>query len=103
MNQNECAITDMVRGWYSEIKNDYNFETGIGRSVGNFQAVVWSNTTKVGCGIKYKSGGGTYATVRYTPAMHTVLNFTQIVVENVKRRKTAGKSSDSSWELMSTS
>ena len=88
----------MVRGWYSEIKNDYNHKTGNGRSVRNFQAVIWSNTTKIGCGIKYKPGDGTYATVRYTPTMNTI---TQIVPENVKPRKAAGESSDSSCDVMS--
>ena len=89
----KCAIASMVRGWYSEIKNNYNYQTGLGnnQAVRHFKAVVWSNTTKVGCGIKIKPGDGTYGTVHYTPAMHTFANPSEFVVENVKQREILSK------------
>lgn len=93
MDKKECAIAGMVRGWYSEIKNYYNYQTGLGNNQGvrHFQAVVWSNATKMGCGIKIKPGDGTYVTVLYTPAMHTFANPSEFVVENVKQREKLGQ------------
>jgi hypothetical protein len=92
MNLTESAIAGAVRGWYSEIKNDYNYETGTGNGkvVGHFQAVVWSSTTKLGCGINIQSGDGTYVTAHYSPASHASADRDKLAPLNVKPRKAPG-------------
>ncbi|XP_001633779.2 uncharacterized protein LOC5513576 isoform X2 [Nematostella vectensis] len=74
------AIPGAVQGWYSEIKDDYNFKTGKGapgKAIGHFQAVVWKGETKLGCGLTFKPGDpkngyyGTYVTAHYAPPSNT--------------------------------
>ena len=54
------SFNDAVNMWYDEIK-DYNFETGRGRGTGHFTQVVWKDSTRVGCGVKLRCGGGMMA------------------------------------------
>ncbi|CAB4022087.1 Hypothetical predicted protein, partial [Paramuricea clavata] len=92
MNQTESAIAGAVRGWYSEIKNHYNYVTGTGNGVvGHFQAVVWSSTTKLGCGINIQSGDGTYVTAHSSPASHANVDRDKLAPLNVKPRKAPEK------------
>ena len=71
MDKMEGAIPGATRSWYSEIKNDYDYNTGKGSSVvGHFQAVVWKEEERVGCGLNISPDDGTYVTAHYAPAMH---------------------------------
>jgi hypothetical protein len=92
MDQIEAAIAGAVRSWYSEIKNDYHYQTGKGngKAVGHFQAAVWKSTTKLGCGINIKSGDGTYVTAHYAPASHVNVNYFQLATLNVQPRIAPG-------------
>jgi hypothetical protein len=92
MDQLETAVAGAVRSWYSETKNDYDYQTGQGNgeAVGHFQAVVWKNTTKLGCGVNIKSGDGTYVTAHYSPASHALENYYEMAPLNVKPRNAAG-------------
>ena len=38
-----------------------DFETGRGRGTGHFTQVVWKDSTRVGCGVKLRCGGGMMA------------------------------------------
>ncbi|XP_028402611.1 Golgi-associated plant pathogenesis-related protein 1-like [Dendronephthya gigantea] len=90
MNQVETAVKGAVRSWYSEIKNDYNYQTGKSndrKTVGHFQAVVWKNTQKIGCGINIIPGHGTYVTVHYYPASHAHMNYFELAVGQVMPKK----------------
>lgn len=92
MDQIQGAIPGAVRSWYSEIKNDYNYQTGVGngQAVGHFQAVVWKGETKLGCGLNIKPGDGTYVTAHYAPASHTVMDKSTVVPQNVLPRIDTG-------------
>ncbi|KAL9973614.1 hypothetical protein ACROYT_G020092 [Oculina patagonica] len=89
MDKIEGAIPGAVRSWYSEIKNDYNYQTGQGngQTIGHFQAVVWKGETKLGCGLNIKANDGTYVTAHYAPASHANMNRDKLAPENVKPRK----------------
>ena len=88
----QAAIPGAARGWYSEIKNDYSYATGQGNvnAVGFFQAAVWKNTTKLGCGINIKSGDGTYVTAHFAPASHVNANYDKQAVLNIEPRIATG-------------
>ena len=90
----EGAIPEAVRAWYSEIKNDYNYQTGKGtREIEKFQTVVWKKETKLGCGLHIKQGYRTYVTAHYAPPSHTHTDAyrEEITKENVKPRKEPGE------------
>ncbi|XP_078370667.1 uncharacterized protein LOC144654397 isoform X2 [Oculina patagonica] len=89
MEKMEGAIPGAVRSWYSEIKNDYNYQTGRGngQAIGHFQAVVWKGETKLGCGLNIKPNDGTYVTAHYAPPSHTSMDKEKLAPENVKPRK----------------
>ena len=74
MEKMEGAIPGATRGWYSEIKQDYNFQTGEGNGqvVGHFQAIVRKSEGRLGCGLNIKPGDGTYVTADYAPASHAI-------------------------------
>lgn len=54
------SFNDAVNMWYDEISN-YNFDTGRGSGTGHFTQVVWKDSTRVGCGVKLRCGGGMMA------------------------------------------
>ena len=87
------AITGAVRSWYSEIKNDYNYQTGKGNGkvIGHFQAVVWKGETRLGCGLNIKPTDGTYVTAHYAPASHASMDKEKQAPDNVKPRKQPGE------------
>ncbi|XP_032237412.2 uncharacterized transmembrane protein DDB_G0289901 isoform X2 [Nematostella vectensis] len=89
METMEGAIPGAVRGWYSEIKNDYNYQTGKGngKAVGHFQAVVWKSIEKIGCGLNIKKDDGTYVTTHYQPSPHQSFELEKITPANVLPRK----------------
>ncbi|PFX17141.1 Golgi-associated plant pathogenesis-related protein 1 [Stylophora pistillata] len=88
MDKMEGAIAGAVRGWYSEIKNGYNYQTGRGTGViGHFQAVVWAGETRLGCGLNIKPNDGTYVTAHYAPPSHTSMEKEKIAPDNVKPRR----------------
>ncbi|XP_078370532.1 uncharacterized protein LOC144654307 [Oculina patagonica] len=89
MDKMEGAIPGAVRGWYSEIKNDYNYQTGKGngKAIGHFQAVVWKAQTKLGCGLNMKPSAGTFVTAHYAPASHANAERDKVVPKNVTPRK----------------
>ena len=92
MDKMEGAIPGAVRGWYSEIKNDYNYTTGNGSKglqVEYFQTVVWKEETKLGCGLNIKQGDQTYVTAHYAPPSHTSAD--KKFRENVKPREQPGE------------
>ena len=92
MDKMEGAIPGAVRSWYSEIKNDYNYQSGRGSgAVGHFQAVVWKGETKLGCGVNFKEGDGTYVTAHYAPPSHTSIEKEKLAPENIKPRKQPGE------------
>ena len=93
MDKMEGAIPGAVRGWYSEIKNDYDYQTGKGKpgkAIGHFQAVVWKGETKLGCGLNIKPNDGTYVTAHYAPASHASMDKDKQAPENVKPRAEPG-------------
>lgn len=86
------AILDSVRSYYSEIKNNYNYETGEGSGVvGHFMAVVWKSQKNLGCGYNNKPGVGTYVVAHYTPPSHANVNYKELAPKNVLRRKDPGQ------------
>ena len=88
----EGAIPGAVRTWYSEIKYNYNYQTGKGTGViENFQTVVWKKETKLGCGLNIKQGDKTYVTAHYAPPSHTSADREEITLENVEPRKQPGE------------
>ena len=92
MDQIEGAIPGAVRSWYSEIKNNYDYQTGRGTGViGHFQAVIWKGETKLGCGLNIKPDDGTYVTAHYAPPSHTSMEKEKLAPINVKPRKPPGK------------
>ena len=91
MDKMEGAIPGAARSWYSEIKNDYNYQTGTGSGViGHFQAVVWKGETKLGCGLNIKPNDGTYVTAHYAPPSHTSMDKAKLAPEQVKPRAQPG-------------
>ena len=91
MDKMEGAIPEAVRSWYSEIKNNYNYQTGTGSGViGHFQAVVWKGETGLGCGLNIKPDDGTYVTAHYAPASHASIDKEEEAQNNVKPRKQPG-------------
>ena len=91
MNKTEGAIPGAVRCWYSEIKNGYDYESGTGTGViGNFQAVVWKDEDKLGCGLVIKDDDGTYVTAHYAPPSHTIIDKERLAKDKVTPRKQAG-------------
>ena len=95
MDSMNGSIPGAVRSWYSEIKNDYNYETGesTGNSVGHFQAVVWKGEGEksIGCGLNIKEGDGTYVTVHYSLASHANTDGNNRTRKNVAPRREPGK------------
>ena len=88
----EGAIPGAVRSWYSEIKNNYNYQSGRGSGViGHFQAVVWKGETKLGCGLNIKPDDGTYVTAHYAPPSHTSMEKEKLAPQNIKPRKPPGE------------
>jgi len=88
MDEMEGAIPGAVRSWYSEIKNNYDYQSGRGSGViGHFQAVVWKGETKLGCGLNIKPEDGTYVTAHYAPPSHTSMNKEKLAPENIEPRK----------------
>ena len=88
MEEMEGAIPGAVRSWYSEIKNDYNYEKGKGEGVVRyFQAVVWKGEERVGCGLNVKENDGTYVTAHYAPASHAHDDVDKLAPKNVLPRK----------------
>uniref|UniRef100_A0AAF5I0I2 SCP domain-containing protein n=2 Tax=Strongyloides stercoralis TaxID=6248 RepID=A0AAF5I0I2_STRER len=67
-----------TKKWYDEVKmhdfgkNQFSFGTG------HFTALVWKDTTKVGCGIYLKTGD-LYVVCKYTPAGNVYNKFDQNV------------------------
>ena len=91
MHKMEGAIPGAVRSWYSEIKNGYNYDHGTGNGViGHFQAVVWKDETKLGCGLNLAVGDGSYVTAHYAPASHTAMDRKKLAKDQVQRRKEPG-------------
>jgi len=91
MDKMEGGIPGAVRSWYSEIKNNYDYQSGRGSGViGHFQAVVWKGETKLGCGLNIKPGDGTYVTTHYAPPSHTMVK-EQLAPKNIKPRKQPGE------------
>lgn len=92
MEKMEGAIPGATRSWYSEIKNDYNYETGKGngQAVGHLMALVWKSETKLGCGLNIKEGDGTYVTAHYAPASHANSDYFELAPKNVLPRKDPG-------------
>lgn len=66
MGKMRVAIPYAVRSWYSELKNDliYNDGSGIG-NMKHFRTVVRSDERRLGCGIHFQPGHGTYVTAHY--------------------------------------
>ena len=92
MDDKQTAIQGAAMSWYSEIKNDYNYNTDKETEiVGHFKTLVWASTTKLGCGIKIKPNDGTYVTAHYAPASHVHSNSENILRENVKPRAKLGE------------
>ena len=90
MEKMEGAIPGAVRSWYSEIKNGYDYDSGTGKGVvGHFQAVVWKDETKLGCGLNLKVGDGSYVTAHYAPPSHT-MNKEKVAKDQVQPRKPPG-------------
>lgn len=92
MGEMKGAIPGAVRSWYSEIKNDYNYQTGKGNGkvIGHFQAVVWKGETRLGCGLNIKPTDGTYVTAHYAPASHASMDKEKQAPDNIKPRKQPG-------------
>ena len=91
MDKMEGAIPGAVRSWYSEINNGYDYESGTGTGViGHFQAVVWKDETKLGCGLNLKEGDGSYVTAHYAPPSHTSMNKEELAPAQVKPRQQPG-------------
>ena len=88
----EGAIPGATRSWYSEIKNDYNYQTGKGngQAVGHFMAVTWKGETKLGCGLNIKKDDGTYVTAHYAPASHANVDYFELAPKNVLERRNSG-------------
>ena len=93
MDKMKGAIPGAVRSWYSEIKNDYNYQTGKGNGneIGNFQTVVWKGETRLGCGLNIKRNDGTCVTAHYAPPSHASNDNQELASDNVKPRKQPGK------------
>ena len=92
MEKMEGAIPGAVRSWYSEIKNNYNYQSGRGSGViGHFQAVVWKGETKLGCGLNIKEDDGTYVTAHYAPPSHTSMDKEKLAPDNIKPRRQPGE------------
>ena len=55
MDKMKGTIPGAVRSWYSQIKKDYNYQTGKGNGneIRNFQRVVWKGETRLGCGVAW--------------------------------------------------
>lgn len=86
------AIPGAIRGWYSEIKNDYDYETGKGncKTICHFMPVVWKNHTRIGCGLNIKPEDGTYVTAHFEPIADGPSNDLTLARQNVLRRKASG-------------
>ena len=93
MDKMKGAIPGAVRSWYSEIKNDYNYQTGKGNGngIGNFQTVVWKGEKRLGCGLNITRNDGTYVTAHYAPPSHASIDNEKLAPDNVKPRKQPGE------------
>jgi hypothetical protein len=93
------AIPGAIREWYSELKNNYDFDTGKGncKTMCHFMPVVWKSHSRIGCGLNIKPHDGTYVTAQFGPTSHGSSNDFKLVPQNVLRRKEPGTSYQSAY------
>jgi len=64
----DAAMNGLVQMWIDE-KKDYNIQTGAcGKVCGHYTQIIWSTTTKVGCGVNQCPGLGKILVCDYLPA-----------------------------------
>lgn len=74
--------SDVINGWYSEVKNyDYS-KPGFSSNTGHFTALVWKSTSKIGCGVTACPNGKLY-TCSFSSFGNIVSNGNTFFIENV--------------------